>query len=147
MKKALLILTIIFTYQISNAQGTLQFNSVINKAIVSDGSRSVSDGSMGVFATFTVPENKIWKITYFSANYKYLNNNGISTMFGSYIQHKGPNDTNLSVIWNYDLVSSSGWNEHLYFGPGVHSLYAMRFGITGILLVSMNGIEYNIISN
>ena len=65
MKKALLILTIIFTYQISNAQGTLQFNSVINKAIVSDGSRSVSDGSMGVFATFTVPENKIWKIKKF----------------------------------------------------------------------------------
>ena len=46
MKKTLLILTIILTFQIGYTQGTLQFNSVINETLVSTGSRNSSTGSL-----------------------------------------------------------------------------------------------------
>ena len=146
MKKTLLILTIIFTFQIGYTQGTLQFNSVINETLVSTGSRNSSTGSLAEFATFTVPENKIWKVTYMVANYGYLDNNGLSSLYSYGISHKAPNKTNLFNLWQYDFVAA-GYNQVIYFSSGTHALYARTWGNTqGPLVVSFNGIEYNILN-
>ena len=146
MKKTLLILTIIFTFQIGYTQGTLQFNSVINETLVSTGSRNSSTGSLAEFATFTVPENKIWKVTYMVANYGYLDNNGLSSLYSYGISHKAPNKTNLFNLWQYEFVAA-GYNQVIYFSSGTHALYARTWGNTqGPLVVSFNGIEYNILN-
>jgi hypothetical protein len=146
MKKTLLILTIILTFQIGYTQGTLQFNSVINETLVSTGSRNSSTGSLAEFATFTVPENKIWKVTYMVANFGYLDNNGFSSLYSYDIAHKAPNKTNLFNLWEYDFVAG-GINHVFYFSSGTHSLYARSWGNTqGPIIFSFNGIEYNILN-
>ena len=148
MKNIVLILLMIFTFQLSNAQGTLQFNKVITKMVASSGSADGTDGSFSVLGTFTVPANKIWKINHFTANTAYTINNGTLNQYGGQIGYTGPDDTQMGVVWDNTTANQGGHFFNFYFGAGTHSLYAQTWGTntSNGILVTFNGIEYNIIS-
>ncbi len=61
MKKAIIILFILFTVKTMNAQGNLQFNRVVNFSDSQSNGGSYSTGAY-VYQTFQIPVGKVWKI-------------------------------------------------------------------------------------
>ena len=148
MKKTLLILTIIFTYQIGYAQGTLQFNKVIYEVYAN----TISDPANGVnyeWTGFTVPAGKVWKVTLIggysevkdgetSPGYNYMGDS-VAFLF------RKVGNTYPTHIKNRMNVSDN-INEY-YFGEGTYNfiMIAVNISSLGPGYVTANGIEYNII--
>ena len=144
MKKALLILTIIFTYQINNAQGTLQFNTVINKQLFSTGTHN--SGGSKEFASFTVPDGKIWKVKFLGV--QITKDNIPSTDSNQRMLLKDSNGTHF-FVYIRDGNGGNQLKEEIFLKSGSYSVLAPSWqnsNDTGVGL-SINGIEYNIIPN
>ena len=67
MKNMLFTLTILFSLN-TFSQGNLQFNRVINfsqtETVLGTSNQGASERGFKTFATLTIPEGKVWKITY-----------------------------------------------------------------------------------
>ena len=142
MKNIVIIVSLIFTFQFANSQGTLQFNTVINKHLFSTGGNN--SGVQKEFSSFTIPDGKIWKVN-FVATYGSSSN----IAYGVYTQ--GPvllKDTGGTyfVVWNRDGADANTIKE-TYLNPGSYQVFGPYWASANQIGLQINGIEYNIISN
>ena len=148
MKNIVLILLMIFTFQLTNAQGNLQFNKVIYE-VYANTTSDLANGVNYEWTGFTVPAGKVWKVTLIggysevkdgetSPGYNYMGDN-VSVLF------RKVGNTYPTHIKNRSNVSDN-INEY-YFGEGTYNFIMIAVNVSsfGPGHVTANGIEYNII--
>ena len=63
MKNLFIVAVLFFTFQLSNAQGNLQYNKTVYETFVS--TETANPSFLKEFSGFTVPDGKIWKVNFF----------------------------------------------------------------------------------
>ena len=143
MKNIVIIVSLIFTFQFANSQGTLQFNTVINKSLFSTGANTGTN-SMKEFSSFTIPDGKIWKVEFYAT---YATSNNIP--YDEYTQGKlilKDTDGTHFIVWSRDGSGKNNLNG-IFLNPGSYTAFAPYWTSTNQVGLHINGIEYNIISN
>ena len=135
--KKLLFISFLFISLSSYTQGNLQFNRVVNLNYTG----STSGGGSTTFGTVTIPDGKVWKITYAYCaaatdnNLPYLSQNlDFHLRIGNIFVHTSTSQVdpgyNRGIIW----ISSGSKNIDVIY-PVVNSKFN----------VSITAIEFNII--
>ena len=134
MKKILLIAALFFTFHLSNAQGNLQFNTTVYKTLGPvDMPWQTELIEMG---TFTVPENKLWKVSIRGSITSPYSHIRITSIFIT-----KDSDTNLAV------ANHNSRYENSTLGAGTYAvLGAPNSGVGAKGYISIIGTEYNIIT-
>jgi len=135
MKKALLILSILFIALGAKAQGNLQFNAVkrINTSIAAAAVSSTTAG------TLTVPANKVWKIE----------SGSISQATGAFPNGGYPSSLFIDNQVLYSAVqvnSSNSYSSPIWLPEGTYSIsvYSSASAVA-TFLIAISAIEFNII--
>ena len=138
IKNLIVIVALFFTYQLSQAQGNLQFNKVINMQIQTTGA-SNDPGNLEEIGNFTVPDGKIWKVTVNGTkiNGAYLTDN---------ILCKGTNDSIYYDVYNGGNFSTGGDLFEFFYSSGTYGLFMIYWTASTVKIANINGIEYNIIA-
>ena len=145
MKKILLIAALFFSFQLSNAQGNLQFNKVINMQIQTSGEFDTGgSGSLKEFGSFTVPDGKIWKVM-IKGTVHYANG-GTRQSMSSSILSKSSNDSHYFEVYNWENYAGGGDSSTLYYSSGTYGLFISSWSDDYIRQASINGIEYNVLT-
>ena len=132
MKKTIILLLAIFTFSFASAQGNLQFNQVLNLDFSTFCDNENVEYSAG---SFTVPNNKVWKITYSSVysstNPSYSGALKINNIMVNNGRINPTNNNNKSaIIWlqagnyNVSLFSTTSSNQAI-----VATLSVVEFNI------------------
>ena len=142
MKNLIVIAALFFSFQLSQAQGNLQFNKTIFMTLKSTDNYSSNNNTAKSFATFTVPESKIWKVR-FRAQRVYDVENGILYGYTNvYLSKSGQPPIALTSRDGENYIPSS---VEFYLDSGTWNLLSSTWG-TQQVVTNINGIEYNIIT-
>ena len=142
MKKTLLIFALFFTHQSSQAQGNLQFNKTIFMTLKSTDNYSSNNGTAKSFATFTVPESKIWKVR-FRGYYVFDVENGNFMSYTDILLSKSGQPP--IAVTSRDGENYIPSSVEFYLDSGTWNLLSSTWG-TQQVVTNINGIEYNIIT-
>ena len=134
MKNLFIVVALFFSFHLSYSQGNLQFNTTVYKTlepVVMNWQAELAE--MG---TFTVPENKLWKVSIRGSQIAAYSNQAISSIF-----IKKNDDSNIAIA-NY-----SSWYEDTTLGAGTYTVLASPSNTSSPKgYISIIGTEYNIIT-
>ena len=144
MKNLIVIAALFFSFQLSQAQGNLQFNKTIFMTLKSTDNYSSNNNTAKSFATFTVPESKIWKVR-FRGHKVYDVENGNYTNYTDVLLSKSGQPP--IAVTSRDGENYIPSSVEFYLDSGTWNLLTNSWGINGHQVVTnINGIEYNIIT-
>ena len=148
MKKTLLIAALFFTFQLSNAQGNLQFNKVIYETYIA--SEFPNSYKIAEFSGFTVPDGKVWKVNLLGS----INPSAVGEVFPYTI-----NDNILPNVWFIKsgddvptiIASRMHYNHNedrqdYFLSAGTYNFRYNSVSSAYKITVIVNGTEFNIIS-
>ena len=134
MKNLFIVAVLFFSFQLSYSQGNLQFNTTVYKTL--EPVVMTWQIELAEMGTFTVPENKLWKVSIRGSQIQAYTSQAISAIF-----IKKDDDSNIATV-NY-----SSWYEDTTLGAGTYTVLAAPSD-TGSPkgYISIIGTEFNIIS-
>ena len=149
MKNLIVIAALFFSFQLSQAQGNLQFNKVIYEVYAdTDTTGSYTSGFNYEFPGFTVPSGKVWKVGLIGAHGAVVD--GVTdvgyNVVGDYFNFLFRKVGNTYPTLIRKRSSSNDIINEYYFAEGTYNFIVISVSGIKPAHVTVNGIEYNIIA-